>query len=236
LGQAITIMSVKVKICGLKSEDALRAALEGGADFVGFVFYPPSPRSLAPAAAGRLAKLARRRAEIVALLVDPDDALLSEVVREVDPDLIQLHGHEPPERVAEIRRRWQRPVMKAVSVASTADVQAALAYAAVADLFLFDAKAPSDMIGALPGGNGIAFDWRALECVKGKVRFMLSGGLNPENVAEAIRLTNAPIVDVSSGVETRPGEKDVRLIRRFLAAAKGKAAQLTGAETETRSP
>lgn len=216
-------MVVKVKICGLKSRETVMAALDAGADYVGFVFYPPSPRSLAPRDAGDLARLARGRALIVALVVDAGDALLEEVIREVDPDLIQLHGHETPERVSAIRQRWGRPVMKAISVETRADAEGALAYARVADLFLFDAKAPSGMAGALPGGNGVPFDWRALEAVKGKVDFMLSGGLTPDNVAEAIRLTGARVVDVSSGVEVRPGEKEARLIRRFLETAKGEA-------------
>lgn len=225
-------MSVKVKICGLKSEATLAAALDGGADYVGFVFYPPSPRSLPPAEAGRLAHSARGRAKIVALLVDPDDDLLGQVMSALDPDLIQLHGEETPERVSEIRKRWGRPVMKAVSVATRSDADAALRYSAVVDLFLFDAKAPPDLKGALPGGNGIAFDWHALDGVKGKVPFMLSGGLNPDNVAEAIRLTGAELVDVSSGVERKPGEKDPNLIRRFLSAAKQAMAE---ADTTTRS-
>jgi phosphoribosylanthranilate isomerase len=228
-------MPVKAKICGLNSDVALAAALDGGADFVGFVFYPPSPRSLSPQAAGTLARAARGRAEIVALFVDPDDTLLADVMRELDPDIIQLHGKETPERVAEIKARWGRPVMKAVSIATRADADAALKYEGIADLFLFDAKAPPDLANALPGGNGITFDWRALEGVKGRVRFMLSGGLNADNVAEAIRLTGAEIVDVSSGVERRPGEKDPELIRKFLAAAKlDKAAPVT-AEPSKRS-
>jgi len=218
-------MSVKVKICGVKSEAALAAALEGGADYVGFVFYPPSPRSLSPAEAGRLAAAARGKARIVALFVDPDDELLAEVMGALGPDLIQLHGTETPERVAEIHRRWGRPVMKAVSIATQADAEDALRFADIADLLLFDAKAPPDLKDALPGGNGITFDWRILSGMTGRVPFMLSGGLNPENVAEAIRLTGAQMVDVSSGVEAKPGEKDPQLIRRFLAAVKRDAAK-----------
>lgn len=228
-------MAVKVKICGLRTEATLAAALDGGADYVGFVFYPPSPRSLSPQAAGALARLAHGRAGIVALLVDAEDALLDEVVREVNPDLIQLHGKESPERVAAVRKTWGRPVMKAISVETRDDAQRALDYEGAADLFLFDARPPRGLAKALPGGNGIAFDWHALEGIKGKVRFMLSGGLNPENVAAAIRLTSPEVVDVSSGVETSPGEKDVRLIRLFLAAAKGKEAGNEAAEMVARS-
>lgn len=214
-------MTVSVKICGLKTEAAVAAALEAGADYVGFVFYPPSPRSVPLQTAASLARIARGRVRIVALLVDPDDGLLDEVVGEVEPDFVQLHGKETPERVVAIRARCGRPVMKAISVETRADADRALVYRGAADLFLFDAKAPRRLAGALPGGNGISFDWRVLDGVRGEVRFMLSGGLNAENVAEAIRLTAPEAVDVSSGVEVSPGEKDPRLIRRFIAAAKG---------------
>lgn len=214
-------MAVKVKICGLKSEAALEAALDGGADYVGFVFYAPSPRSLSPLQAGRLATLARGRAQIVTLVVDPDDTQLEEVVRAVNPDMLQLHGKEQPDRVASIKAKYGLPVMKAISVETRADADRAFGYQGAADLFLFDAKPPRGVTGALPGGNGISFDWHALEGVRGHLRFLLSGGLNPRNVAEAIRLTSPEGVDVSSGVEVRPGEKDPALIREFLRAARG---------------
>jgi phosphoribosylanthranilate isomerase len=210
----------KVKICGLKTVQAVEAAVAGGADYVGFVFYAPSPRNVTSAVAGALARRVHRRAEVVALFVDPDDSLLEKVVSEVEPDLIQLHGGEAPERVAEIRKRWGRPVIKAVQVETPADAEAALHYFDAADLILFDAKAPPRLTEPLPGGNGVPFDWRALHGITDKVPFMLSGGLTPENVAEAIRLTGAETVDVSSGVEVRPGEKDPERIRQFLAAAK----------------
>ena len=213
--------TTKVKICGLKTAAALDAALAGGADYVGLVFFPPSPRRLSPAAAGPLAAAARGRARIVALTVDPDDALLDAVVAAADPDLLQLHGEESPARVAEVRRRWAKPVMKAVKVETAEDAEAALRYRGIADLILFDARPPRG--SPLPGGNGAPFDWRALAAVKDKVAYMLSGGLTPENVADAIRVTGADIVDVSSGVEVRPGEKDPELIRRFLRAAKADA-------------
>lgn len=220
-------MGTKVKICGLNTAAALEAAIEAGADYVGLVFYPPSPRNVSVDTAARLARLARGRARIVALLVDPDDALLDEVVASVDPDLIQLHGREAPQRVGAIRARTGRPVMKAVSVRSAEDAQAALAYEGAADLILFDAKAPEGLAGALPGGNGIAFDWRLLSSIGNRVTYMLSGGLSPDNVAEAIRMTGAPIVDVSSGVERRPGEKDPVLIRRFVSAVRETAGELS---------
>ncbi len=154
------------------------------------------------------------------LVVDPTDEALRDIVAAVDPDIIQLHGCESPERVREIRAAFGKPVMKAVSVRTADDAAGALRYQGAADLILFDAKAPETLKNALPGGNGIAFDWRALDGVKGSVRYVLSGGLNPDNVADAIRLTGAGAVDVSSGVELA-GEKDPELIRRFLAAAKG---------------
>jgi phosphoribosylanthranilate isomerase len=212
--------TAKVKICGLKTEAALEAALAGGADYVGFVFFPPSPRNLAPEAARALAAKARGRARIVALMVDPDDALIEIVVASADPDILQLHGEETPERVAEVRRRWGKPVMKAIKVETAAEAAAALDYRGSADLILFDARAPAD--STRPGGHGTPFDWHALDGIEDRLgaAFMLSGGLTPDNVAEAIRITGARMVDVSSGVESRPGEKDPELIRRFLRAAK----------------
>jgi phosphoribosylanthranilate isomerase len=212
-------MPAKVKICGLKTEGALEAALAGGADYVGLVFFPPSPRNVTPPEAKTLAARARGRAKIVALMVDPDDALIDDVVAAAAPDLIQLHGHETPARVAEVRARWSIPVMKAVPVETAADVRAARRFSSVADLILFDARAPAG--STRPGGNGAPFDWRTLLGLEDQGPFVLSGGLTPDNVAEAIRLTGATIVDVSSGVERSPGEKDTNLIRRFLRAAKG---------------
>lgn len=211
-------MTTEVKICGLRSEPALDAALAGGADYIGFVFYPRSPRNIELAAARALADKARGRAKIVALLVDPDDALLDDVIATVAPDIVQLHGSETPGRVDEIARRFGKPVMKAVAISTADDVAAALEYAGHADRILFDAKPlPGE---ALPGGNGIAFDWQALAGLEGRIDFMLAGGLTPGNVGEAIRLTGARAVDVSSGVESRPGKKDPDLIRRFIQAAK----------------
>lgn len=209
----------KVKICGLKTEAALEAALAGGADYVGMVFFAPSPRSIDPAAAATLAAKARGKASIVALLVDPEDALVDAVIRAAAPDMLQLHGDETPERAVDIRRRWDRPVIKAIKVATAADARLALNYRAMADMILFDARPPD---GAdRPGGHGAPFDWSVLSGVKEHVPFMLSGGLTADNVADAIRATRAAIVDVSSGVETSPGVKDPALIQRFLQAAKG---------------
>jgi len=213
-------MPVKVKICGIKTPEALQAALTARADLIGLNFYPPSPRSLAIDVAAALAELARGKVGIVALVVDADDALIERIVAEVAPDMLQLHGSETPERVAEIARRWGKPVIKAIKVETAADAARALDYADVASLILFDAKAPKDLAGALPGGNGLAFDWHALDGVKDRVPFLLSGGLSPENVGAAIAVTGATLVDVSSAVETAPGVKSPDLIRRFIDAAR----------------
>ena len=217
-------MSTAVKICGITDEASLDAALAGGADYIGLVFFPKSPRNLSLSAARTLRDHVPRDGitKTVPLVVDPADADLAEIIRVVDPDLIQLHGHETPERVADIRARFQKPILKAIPVASAADVDAALSYLApgrVADILLFDAK--PDPSAALPGGNGLAFDWHILDGIKTRTAFALAGGLTPDNVGEAIARTGAAIVDVSSGVESRPGRKDPGLIRRFLQAAKG---------------
>lgn len=211
-------MSVAVKICGLKSPEAIEAAIEGDAAYLGFNFYPTSPRSLTPEAAARLAAAVPANVAKVALVVDADDRLLDEIAEALSPDIFQLHGHETPERVAAIKARSGRQVMKVVPIATEADVAAARAYEGVADLLMFDAKPPP---GGLPGGNGLAFDWRLLKDARWSLPWMLAGGLTPETVAEAIRSTGATRVDVASGVEDRPGVKSPDKIRRFLAAAKG---------------
>lgn len=220
-------MSIRVKICGLRSEATLDAALDAGADLVGFVLFAKSPRNVSLAEAAALVAHARARgkAKTVTLLVDPDDALVDRVASGIKPDFLQLHGHETPDRVAEIRRRSCLMVIKAVPVGTADEVAAAFDYLAPgrASLLMFDAKPPADPpanSAALPGGNGLTFDWRILEAARGRAPFALAGGLNAQNVAEAISLTGAAIVDVSSGVESRPGEKDPELIRRFLRAAK----------------
>ncbi len=201
---------------------ALDAALDAGAVYIGLVFYGPSPRNVDIETAQKLAARARGRALSVALLVDPDDSQIDAVSQAVNPDMIQLHGSEPPERVAEIRERTGRPVMKAIKVATRDDVEAGEEYRAAADIILYDAKAPEGEALALPGGNGVPFDWQTLAGVKKSGKFMLSGGLDPDNVRTAAELTGAGVVDVSSGVERAPGEKDPALIRRFIAAAKAK--------------
>ncbi|MFT3733313.1 MAG: phosphoribosylanthranilate isomerase [Hyphomicrobium sp.] len=211
-------MSIGAKICGITTPEALDAAINGGADYVGFVFFSKSPRHIGIARAKELADRARGRVKTVALTVDASDDVLQEIVDEVAPDALQLHGSEPPARVADIKRKFKRTVIKAVPVATAADVEKAAAYAGAADLILFDAKASPD--ADLPGGNGRVFDWGALDGVSEKLAFMLSGGLDSDNVVEAIARTRPIAVDVSSGVEMAPGVKDPDRIRRFLQAAK----------------
>jgi phosphoribosylanthranilate isomerase len=214
-------MSVEVKICGLSTAETVSAALDAGASLVGFVFYAPSPRNITVEKAAELARLARGKARIVALVVDPDDTLIDTIARTLKPDLIQAHGSESPERVSALAARTGIAVIKAIKVKDRSDVDQATAYDASATLILYDAKAPETLAGALPGGNGIAFEWSLLEGPAREKPFILSGGLNPGNVAQAIRDTGAAIVDVSSGVEKTPGIKDIDLIRNFIEAAKG---------------
>jgi phosphoribosylanthranilate isomerase len=208
-----------VKICGLNSFEALDAALAAGADMVGLVRFARSPRHLGLEEGRALSARARGKALRVALVVDADDAALAETVEALDPDLLQLHGSETPERVAVIRARFGRPVMKAVGIADQADLAAIGAYQAVADRLLLDAKPPATA-EALPGGNGLAFDWRLIAGLDLDKPVMLSGGLDSQNVAPAIALTGIRAVDVSSGVERRPGEKDPQKIEAFVRAAR----------------
>jgi len=213
-------MSVAAKICGLSSEAAIDAAVAGGAAYVGFVFYPPSPRSITPARAGALAARVPASVKRVALFVDADDATIAAVLAAAPIDILQFHGGETPARVAEAKQRFGRLVMKAISVASAADVEVAARYEDAADMLLFDAKPPR-RADALPGGNGLAFDWQLIAGRKVALPWMLSGGLTAELLSEAVRISGAAAVDVSSGVETAPGQKDVAKIRAFLAAAAG---------------
>ena len=211
-------MAVLIKICGLRSEGALEVALEAGADLVGFVFFAPSPRHLELGAARALGRRVAGRAGKVALTVDADDALLAGIVEALAPDLLQLHGRETPQRVAAVKSRFGLPVMKAIAVETRGDLSVVPRYAAVADRLLFDARAPRD--ATRPGGLGTPFDWRLLDAVEPGVAFMLSGGLDPQNVASAVATTRAAGVDVSSGVERAPGEKDFAKIRAFIAAVR----------------
>lgn len=208
------------KICGLSTPEAVSAAIDGGASHIGFVFFGKSPRNVRPEAAERLAEPVRGRTpvKIVALMVDPGDAEVVEVARRLRPDLIQLHGQESPERTAAIRALAGLPVIKALGVRDSSDIAAALRYEAAADHLMFDAKPPE---GAdRPGGHGASFDWTLLDGLSLKRPWFLAGGLDPWNVAEAVRLSRAPIVDVSSGVERGPGVKDPHLIAAFLDAVR----------------
>lgn len=212
-------MNNLVKICGLSTPETLDAALMAGADWVGFVRFPKSPRHASLDLARELSAQAKGRAGRVVLLVDADDDAIAAAVEAIDPDLLQLHGHETPERVAAIRARFGRPILKAVGIAKASDLAALTGYAGTADHLLLDAKPPPTP-EALPGGNGLSFDWRLLNGLDPGLSFMLSGGLNPDNVAEAIRLTRPNAVDVSSGVESGPGRKDPAKIEAFVRAAR----------------
>jgi phosphoribosylanthranilate isomerase len=206
------------KICGLTTPEAVQAALDGGAAYLGFVFFPKSPRSLSPEVAAHLAAPARGRARLVAVTVDPDNETLDRIVAHLAPDVIQLHGREDPARVLDVRARTGAEAIKAVAIGTAADLSELQRYEDVADYLMLDAKAPPGAL--LPGGNGEAFDWK-LAAERRFVRpWFLAGGLDPWNVTEALNLSRAPLVDVSSGVERGPGYKDPRLITAFLDAVR----------------
>jgi phosphoribosylanthranilate isomerase len=211
-------MTLSVKICGLSTRETLDAALEAGADMVGFVFFPPSPRHLSLDIARELAKGVERRAIKVALTVDADDGTLESIVEALAPDILQLHGRETVARVSAIKRKFGREVMKALPVERASDFVTLPDYVAVADRILFDARPPKG--ATRPGGLGAVFDWEVLKSLDIKLPFMVSGGLHADNVAEAVRVTRAGGVDVSSGVERAPGVKDVEMIRAFIRAAR----------------
>ena len=209
-------MALDIKICGLKTPETIAAALDGGASHIGFIFFSKSPRYLAPELAGDLRLAARGQADAVAVTVDADNAFLDEIVLAMSPDWLQLHGRETPERVQAIRDRYSLPVMKAISVSEASDLDRIAAYRDVADGFLLDAKPPKG--SELPGGNGVTFDWCILAALDADIDYMLSGGLNAANIGEALRLANPPGIDISSGVESAPGIKDVGLIEDFFRA------------------
>ena len=213
-----TPMTETVKICGLSDAATLEAALSAGADMVGLVFFAPSPRNVSLSLARRLGDQARGRARIVALTVDADDRTLDAIFDALAPDIVQLHGREAPERVNAIGARYRRPTMKALGVAEPADLIAAERYAGSADFLLIDAKPPAS--AGRPGGNGVAFDWTLARGFAPAMPWLLSGGLDPDNVERAVREAGAHGVDVSSGVERAPGEKDPDRIRAFVAAAR----------------
>jgi phosphoribosylanthranilate isomerase len=224
-------MTTLTKICGLQTAEALDAALSERADFVGFVFFPPSPRNVSLALARDLGARAQGRAGKVALTVDADDALHDAIVDALAPDILQLHGHETPERVTALRARFGLPVMKALPVETAADLDAVPAYAGVADWLLFDARPPRDV--TRPGGLGRPFDWTLLKALDPGLPFMLSGGLDPGNVGQALEVTRAPAVDVSSGVELRPGVKDPSKVMAFIRAVRAADAARTKVASST---
>ncbi len=211
-----TSMPVEAKICGITTAEAMDAATGGGARLVGLVFYPPSPRCLGLAQAATLAARVPAGIDRVGVFVDPEDDLLTATLQQVPLELIQLHGAETPRRVAEITSRFRRPVMKAIKIAAPEDPEVAEPYLEVADRLLFDAKPPRDMTEALPGGNALSFDWRLLAGRVWSRPWMLSGGLNVGNLAEAVEISGARAVDVSSGVEDRPGVKNPEKIAHLL--------------------
>jgi phosphoribosylanthranilate isomerase len=209
-------MTIDVKICGLKTAETVDRAVALGANHVGFIFFGKSPRNIEPDDAAVLADRVRGRAKIVAVTVDADNDTLDEIVSSLDPDILQLHGHETPSRTLDVRAVYGRPVMKAFSVREADDLRGVDAYIGIADRFLFDAKAPKG--SELPGGNGVSFDWRLLDTLDAEVDYMLSGGLNAGNIREALSLTGARAIDISSGVESAPGIKDIRRMEEFFDA------------------
>lgn len=212
---------MQAKVCGLTTVESIAAAVDAGAGYIGFVFFPKSPRNIEITAAAKLALTVPAGVCKVALVVNASDELLDELTSNVPVDMLQLHGSETPKRVTEVKARYGLPVMKAVGVADASDLPQLDAYMRVADMLLVDAKPPKD--AALPGGNGLAFDWQLIANRRWPIPWMLAGGLNPDNVTEAMRLTGAKIVDVSSGVESAPGVKDLNKIAAFVSAAKGAA-------------
>jgi phosphoribosylanthranilate isomerase len=211
-------MNNLIKICGLSTPETLTAALDAGADMVGFVFFPPSPRHLSLETARDLGQHTKRRAAKVALTVDADDATLASIVAALQPDILQLHGKESPARLRDIKQKFGLQLMKVIAVETAADLESLSAYADIADRILFDARAPEE--ATRPGGLGAVFDWHVLEKLDLKLPFMVSGGLDAQNIAQALRVSGAGGVDVSSGVERSPGIKDPEMIRAFIGAAR----------------
>ena len=222
-----TVKAPLAKICGLCADVDVEASLAGGAAYLGFMSWPPSRRHISPANAGRLAIAARGRAKVVAVVVDADDHWIDEIMRDLSPDFLQLHGMESPERADELKRRTGAGIIRAVRVGSVEDVAAARAFDDIADHILYDARAPEG--AAAPGGNGVTFDWSVTSVIPRGKPWFLAGGLNVGNVADALRQTGAPLVDVSSGVESSPGCKDPFLIKEFLLKVRDSASGATGA-------
>lgn len=213
---------VDVKICGLNTREAVAAACAGGASHIGLIFYPPSPRAVSLEKAEEIVMAAPKSVARVAVFVNPDDADIQAVVETLSPTILQLHGAESLERVAEVKRRFGLPVMKAIRVSSAGDIQSAKAFDGVADILLFDAKPPKNAEGMLPGGNGLAFDWTLLAAFEATAPWFLSGGLDLENVGVALEISGATAVDISSGVEDRPGVKNLAKIDAFLRSTRAR--------------
>lgn len=211
-------MRPDIKICGLKTEEAVRRAVDRGATHIGFIFFEKSPRNIEPDIAGKLADAVRGTTKVVAVTVDADNDDLDEIIALLKPDILQLHGSETPDRVLTIKAIYGLPVMKALSVRDADDLARVEPYIGIVDRFLFDAKPPKG--SDLPGGNGVSFDWTLMHSLDESVNYMLSGGLNKDNVAEALAITRAPGIDISSGVESAPGVKDLDMIDAFFDAVK----------------
>ncbi len=210
-------MTIKIKICGVTTFDAVRSAVQSGADYIGFVFYPKSPRNLDPKIANGLGKHVPKNIKKVAVVVDATNDDIDAILKYFMPDILQCHGNETIERIKEIKEKYKLPVIKAIAVRSSDNISKGSTYAAVADMILFDAKAPPTK---MPGGNGLVFDWTLLKEREFDVPWFLSGGLNIQNVTEALRITQAPGVDVSSSLESEPGIKDPELISLFIKKVK----------------
>ena len=212
------MVEIKAKICGLSTPESVEAAIEAGATYIGFVFYPPSPRNISPEKASELARVAGGGIDKVGVFVNPDDEFLSSVLELVDLNFIQLHGYETVERVQYLQKRFSVKVIKAISVVSIGDISRAREYEKTTDMLLFDAKAPIEMENSLPGGNGIEFDWNLISNSIWQIPWMLSGGLDATNVSQAVKISGAKIVDISSGIENSPGQKDIEKINSFMNA------------------
>lgn len=224
-------MKTQVKICGLKTAEAAERAVALGASHVGFIFFPKSPRNIEPDDAGRIADRIRGQAKIVAVTVNADNDELDEIVSALNPDILQLHGSEDADRLLTVKAIYGLPVMKAFSVREASDLEKIDAYIGIADRFLFDAKPPKG--SELPGGNGVSFDWKLLDALDGSVDYMLSGGLNADNIGEAMAQTSARAIDISSGVESAPGVKDLKLMESFFNAVRQAEASMPRSGSRT---
>jgi phosphoribosylanthranilate isomerase len=208
--------ALKVKICGLNNIKAATAAEKFGATHLGFIFYPPSPRSITPKEAGYIASKTTSAIKRVAVLVDPTDDLIENVIKNLSPNILQLHGMEPPNRLLHIKEKFKLPIMKAIRVSTLNDIELSKAYDGTSDMLLFDAKAPANDKTALPGGNGVCFDWSLLKLFNSQKQWFLSGGIEADNVKEAIKMSKTKALDISSGVENEPGVKSVEKIYQFM--------------------